>query len=144
MSNIRKEIEDVTKQERTLDKIKETLKCQCTHTKKGDFTLVRKSGEERKWICKQCQKIIAIERIDENELQKAIDIIDNAIDVIKLSTDTGRDDDAKVVEKVGKMQYRLRNEILPFYKAAVQKNKGGQRRDKEQSSNSGWNKPNII
>lgn len=144
MSNIKKEVEDVSKQERVLDKIKETLKCQCTHKKKDDYTLVRKSGDDNKWICKQCQKVISIKKIEENELQKAIDVIDNVIDVIKLSADSSREDDEKIIDKMGKLQYRLRNEVLPFYKASIQKNTGGQRRDRSSQTSSSWNKPNML
>ena len=150
MSNsIKKEVEQVSKQEKDLTKLRESLKSQCFHTKKnGEVDLVRiktEPGEPPKYICRQCQKTISIIRRDEDEIQHAVDVIDSVIDTIKISSDPTREDDEKTVSRLAKIQYRLRNELIGYYQAALKKNNRGNREDKpEREYTGGWTRPNSL
>lgn len=148
MSNIKKEVDQVTKQERELGLLRENLKCTCVHTKKGDLTLVRVPEDASKYRCKQCQKVIKISRLDDKEIQDAIDVLDRMVDTIKLSSDVNREDDAKMVKKLAKFQFRLRNEIMPFYNASIKKNNQGRGKRNNNNRNDnydgGWNKPTTF
>lgn len=151
MSNIKKEVDQVSKQERDLTKLRESLKSACTHTKKGELTLVKsnRGGQEgsANYICKQCQKDIVISRLSEAQIDESIDILDRMIDTIKISADPNRDDDEKMIKQMAKIQYRLRNEVRAFYNASLKKNSGGNRnnrRNNNRDNTGGWNRPNVL
>lgn len=150
---IRKRTDAVIKNERNLFKVKEDLKAQCTHTIHGEPSFIPSNEPKveglHKYICKQCQKVITITSIDEEELQKACDLIDRAIDIIKItasSSSANNEDDAEVMHKLAKMQYRIRNDLMPTYKAALKKsnNRANKHNNNNNNSESSWGRPTTY
>jgi hypothetical protein len=146
--NIKKQSEELDKQEKHFGKYKEELKAKCTHTRNGELTLVpKKDGNkdgELVYVCKQCRKVLRFSRIDENDLQKSIDLIDQAIDIIKASANTNNENDDEMVKRMAKVQYRLRNDIMPYYKAATSRNNRGNKNRDNNNDGGAWGKANII
>ena len=147
--DIRKKIDAVIKNEKSMGKIKEEAKAQCTHTLHGEPAFIP-SNEPRtdgqlKYICKLCQKPITITNISEDELQNACNIIDRAVDIIKITAGSiNNDDDEKMIDKMSKLQYRVRNDLLPTYRASIKRNN---KRDKRHNNNNqhdtGWGRPQV-
>lgn len=147
--NIKKQVEAIDKQDQSLKVMREQMKSRCPHTdKNGDLDIMpkqnRQSGELT-YICKRCKKELDLKKIAEQDLQNACNLIDRACDVIKLSLDTQRDGDQEILKRVGKVQYRVRNEIMKLYGASLKKNKNGGRgnRRNNNNENSAWGNPMI-
>ena len=131
-----------------ISKLTEKNMCDCDHTKKnGDPDLFqsnnRKPGEI-KYICRACDKEINLKRIPDDTLKEACKTIENACDLIKLSLNLEREADQKIQEKVSVLQYRVRNNLEKWYGAALSRNKGGNRNNRNQNSNSSISKPRVY
>lgn len=148
--NIKKQAEDVDKQEKKFSKVKEQLKAKCTHTKNGELTLVprREGGKDGElvYICKQCKKVLKFSRIDDSEAQAALDMVDCMIDIIKANANTNNENDMDMVDKMAKVQYHVRNSVLPFYKASLSRNnnRGNRNNNNNRDRDYAWSKPNTI
>jgi hypothetical protein len=146
--DIRKKIDAVIKNERSMGKIKEEAKAQCTHTLNGEPAFIP-SNEPRtdgklKYICKLCQKPITITNISEDELQKACDIIDRAVDIIKITAGSiNNDEDSKMIEKMSKLQYRVRNDLIPTYRASTKRNNKKDRKHNNNQHEAAWGRPQV-
>ena len=55
----------------------------------------------------------------------------------------GRFDD-EMVKRMAKVQYRLRNDIMPYYKAATSRNNRGNKNRDNNNDGGAWGKANII
>lgn len=142
--NIKKQIENVNRQERSLRILREQFLCDCDHKRNGEFDAVpvkdRKQGE-LKYICGKCKKIVDLSKLTDEELTSHCDGVDRACDLIKLSLDPQKEEDRKVLKRVSKVQFRVRNEIKPLYAAALKKNRTGGRRRNKNDQDSSWGKP---
>ena len=135
--NYRKTTKRINNQQKELSKQKEKVQCSCQHKKDGQATLVRKKGGNPfEWVCYQCEKLVNLKRIEEDDLQNAISILDAAIDIAKFSCRENSSVDNNFQGKLAKTQYRIRNVILPIYRAALNEN---QRREKKSSNRMGGN-----
>lgn len=148
--NIKKQLEVVEKQEKDLRNLRETFMCECDHKHRqsGDIDIVpikNKQQGQLKYICKRCKKNLDLRKISEQELHSACDTLDRAIDIIKMSLDPQREEDAKILKRVAKTQYRVRNEIEKMYTASLQRNNNGGRRgnNRRSSEDSAWAKPIV-
>lgn len=143
--NIKKQIENVNRQERSLRILREQFKSDCNHKRNGEFDGIpsndRKQGE-LKYVCAKCQKIVDFSKLTDEELTTGCDYVDRACDLIKVSLDPQKEEDRKVLKRIAKVQFRVRNEIKPLYAAALKKNRtGGKRRGNRQDQDSAWGKP---
>lgn len=130
----KKNIEAIEKQEKALRKFREKTQCDCCHKKDGGPTLAKsKDAGDGPLVyqCWNCKKKIDIERIDLEKVQDACKTIDRAIDVIKLKCSPNQPADAELIEKLSKVQFRLRNLIPDAYKTAL---KAGNKNKKKESS----------
>ena len=148
MARIKKQMDAINKQERDLRNVREVMMCDCCHTRSGDLNIVPKQNRqngELLYLCKECTKDLNLKKIEENEARSAIDIVDRMCDVIKISLDTSREDEAKMAKKLSKVQYRVRNDLLKLYSASLKKNRNGGRNNRRDGGNDGgvWNKPTI-
>lgn len=151
--NIKKQAAAIRNQQDKLAKMADALKSKCTHTVRGDLDIVPdqsfKSGSLH-FICRQCQKRLDLNKIQEDELKKACDVIDRAIDTIKITIDPNREDDFKILRKMARVQHRVRTIVVPYYNAALKKNsnagrRGGNNRRKGNGGNSGiWDSPGTL
>lgn len=140
--NYKKTHDRIKNQQKALNKENERVKCLCPHRKDGQATLVRRITDEEnesahthEWVCYQCEKVVNLKRISEEELRNAIDTIDRAIDVIKFSCKQNNERDLKFHSKVSKTQYRIRNMIDQAYRASLNENdKRNNRRHNRQNS----------
>ena len=145
--DIQKKVDAVLKNERSLAKVKEEAKAQCTHTFHGEPAFVPsnapKVNGQLEYFCKLCHKSIIITNIQEDELQKACNLIDRAVDIIKITASAvNSDDDKKIIEKMAKLQYRVRNDLVPTYRASIKRNT---KKDKRNNNNyeSAWGRPQV-
>jgi len=135
--NIKKTSRRIKNQQHELSKQSEKIKCACNHKKDGQATLVRKKGgSPYEWICYQCEKVVNLKKIDEDDLQNAIDLIDTALDVAKFSCRENNAADNNFQGKLAKTQYRVRNVVAPVYKAALNEN---QKKSSKHSNRMGGN-----
>ena len=147
-TNIKKQVEAIDKQDRNLKVLREQMKSKCPHTdKNGDLDIVPKQNRqngELTYVCKRCQKVLNLKKISPDELRHACEVIDNACDVIKLSLDTQKDVDLDILKKMGKVQYRVRNEVEKFYDASLKKNKSGKGKGRGgNNESSSWGNPTV-
>lgn len=146
IKNIKKETELVDKQEKQLKAVREHLKAQCSHTKNGEPDIVPSSDREPgqlKYICRRCRKELNLRKIDDEEIRKAVNIIDNVIDTIKITLNLDREDEKKILKRLSKTQYRLRNEIIALYGASLKRNRSGSGKRSSVGNDSVWGKPQI-
>ena len=146
--NIKKRLGEVEKQERSCSKYREELMAKCTHTNKSGHLTITSihggNGKELVYRCKQCRKIISIKKITEEELKNAIEILDIAADIIKISADASREEDQEIIKRTAKTQYRLRNEFEGYYNAAVKRGNRGAQRGRKEDSQQLWGRPSTI
>jgi hypothetical protein len=148
-TNIKKQVEAIDKQDRNLKVLREQMKSKCPHTdKNGDLDIVPKQNRqngELTYICKRCQKTLNLKKISPEQLAQACEIVDNACDVIKLSLDTQKEADLEILKRIGKVQYRVRNEVQKYYDASLKKNKSGGKGKGRGGNNesSSWGNPTI-
>lgn len=148
IKNIKKETEAVDKQEKQLALLREHLKARCSHTKNGEPDIVPSANKEPgqlNYICRRCRKELSLKKLTDEEIKNAVGVIDRAIDTIKLTLNLEREDEQKILKKVAKTQYRLRNEVLALYGASLKRNRngGGKQRPQNNNNTSGWGKPQI-
>lgn len=148
-TSARKKTEHLLQNRMMTDRALEENKCTCTHTVKGDMKLkpgksYNQGNGQLNYICSECQKEVRIRNISDDEIDRSIDVIDNMIDIIKLSADMTKEGDAKIVKKLAKVQFRLRNEIKDLYKAAKSKNGKGKKKNKGGNSDADWGKPTAY
>jgi hypothetical protein len=149
IGNIKKQTDSVDKQEKQLKIIREQLKAKCDHSKNGEPDIVpsndRESTRRLAYVCRRCKKYIDLTKIPEDELSKACTTIDNACDVIKITLNKENEADAKVLKKVAKVQFRVRNEIAQLYGAALKRNRNGKKRnnDNHNDADRTWAKPQV-
>jgi len=146
--NIKKQAEEIDRQNKKFNKYREELKAKCTHTRNGELTLVRgknSNNGELVYICKQCKKELHFNQMSEAELQEACNKIDSAIDVIKVNANPNNENDVEMLKKMAKTQYRL-GEIVAYYKAATSRNNKHRGNGNNHHDNNGggvWGKPSI-
>ena len=145
-NNIKKQVDAIEKQQGSMKVLLEQAKSKCTHTKNGDLDIVpsnnRQTGE-LKYICRKCRKEIDLKKIAKEDLENACNIIDRAIDVIKLQLDPSKESDEEILKKMAKTQFRVRNDIVKTYGAALQKNNRGNGNRDRNNGDSTWNKPTV-
>lgn len=102
------------------------LHCVCLHQRGKNPALKRTNKTDAdgnpEWICRRCGKVVRLQKLDPNELRKAISVVDQAIDVIKLLGNPENEKDIETLKKVSKMQYRL-IDLPKLYDAAVRNDK---------------------
>lgn len=124
-NSIKKDMEMIDKQEKSLRKYREKRQCDCMHKRDGGPSLGKSKDPgdgNLVYQCWCCRKKVDLERIDQQKLEDACKLIDKAIDIIKLSCSTTDAADKELVEKLGKVQYRVRNLIPDAYKTALKAN----------------------
>ena len=151
--NVKKQTDAIDKQEKQLGRLREEIKAGCSHTRNGELKLVpSNNGGSRDgeliYMCSKCRKVIKLSKLPEDTLQNACDVVDRACDVIKISLDLNREDDEKLLKRISKVQFRVRNEIAPFYAASLKKNKrgNGNRRNNNGGGNNDsgiWARPQV-
>jgi hypothetical protein len=148
-NSIKKQTEEMLKARKKMDRVAEQFKADCSHVSNGEPAFIpsnepRREGELA-YVCKNCHKRIVISKISEEDITKACDIIDRAIDTIKITANPNSEDTEKLLERLSKVQFRVRNEIVPAYMASLKKNTIGRRNDNRSvdESNSAWGKPVI-
>ena len=130
------------KQRSQLDMGQEKIKCLCDHQKKGQPTLVKRNGNL--YTCKQCDKDninLSSNVTDQKKIAEAIEVIDNALDIIKMNLRTDVEEDRKILGKISKTQFFLRYWLLKLMESLTKRNK---KRDKKTREDSGWGKSRVI
>jgi hypothetical protein len=140
MANIKKSIDQIDKSMKDLAKTKDLQQAMCPHTHRGDLVITRTQtpGVHR---CTECQKLVKIKNKSQDELNGAIDVLDSAIDIVKMMLNVENDEDKDLLKKLGKFQYRLNHEIVPIYNASINKGNKNKKKNKNRDDNGGWNKP---
>lgn len=142
--NIKKTRERLGKTESEIAKSKERLMAKCPHRVEDNFTLasMRDPNNPLLYRCKQCGKIVDINTIEEVDVEKAVKILDQMIDIIKISTSHVKDNDAKLLASLADAQYKIRNLVPKAYHAAISntEKKKNRNRNSERSSDSVWNR----
>ena len=116
------------------------LQCLCPH-QRGRAPSLKKTGRVDSegnviWACKRCGKPVNLIRIEDQELRNAVDLVSNAIDIIKMTRNLENDKEAKMIDSISKLQFKLAR-IPKHYEIATRPNKG-KRTTKPQGSNVRW------
>lgn len=98
------------------------LQATCLHQRNKQPSLKKTNRSDTQghpiWICRRCTKDISLQQINLDELDKALKLVDQAIDVIKILSNPDNDKDLATLKKLCKMQYRLPN-VKKLYVAAT-------------------------
>ena len=91
-NNIKKQIDAIEKQEKSLRIIREQKKADCMHSdKNGDIDVIPKQGcdkSELRYVCRSCKKDLCLKKISSEKADEALEIVDNMCDTIKLSLES--------------------------------------------------------
>lgn len=142
--NVKKRRALITEQRSALSKMDEKNKCGCSHTKRGDIDVVpaqNRSQGQLLYICKECDKDLDFTKIPEATLRESCNNVDRAIDTIKISLDLNNPHDQEILEELAKVQYRIRNQIVPLYGKALSKQGTNKRRNRDNSGSGVWMPP---
>ncbi len=150
---IKRQVDAIDKQMTKLAKMKKQLQAKCTHTVRGDLDIAPdrnyKEGSLH-FICRQCQKTLDLTRLQDEELEKACNTVDRAIDTIKIALDPNREDDYETLKKMARTQHRVRTMVKPYYDATLKRNaragrRGNNRRNGRRGGNSSiWDSPGTL
>lgn len=124
----------------------EKNQCDCVHTRKGELE-IRPSEKKRDgqllYVCRLCEKDLCLNKISEPELDNAIQIIDRAIDTIKMNLNLEKQRDVAIAERMAECQYRVRNNVKKAYLATLKNTRNGERGNGKHNSedrDSSWGK----
>ncbi len=121
---------------KAMDKVQLQYQSRCSHRDaNGSFALIAPSGGGKKspytgaplYRCRICKKELDISNIDEKRFMESLDCINNVIDIGKLQLDLSSEKDQKMLETLGKMQYKLNTVIKDTYETI---RKGGRKKKK--------------
>lgn len=128
---------DIRNVEKVTVKEKLKLRCKCQHTDESGKTVLFRSGSETSpvtgnhlFVCKICGAYLDIGEITDEELERAIDTICRAADVIKMRLRTSQsEEDHESFKTVWRIQYMLKSgKFKDLFTAARRRNKNNNRR----------------
>ena len=128
--------------EKTGFKSKEQGKCYCTHSKKGHGNVF--PNNKGAFTCNKCKKDnirLSKDVLNEQKIEEACQTFDNLFDVLKMNLNVEQEGDAKLLKRIAKMQYFVRNEALDVVKGI--KRKSG-KQQKKNDSESSWGKSRMV
>ena len=144
-NNVKKTRNEISSQKGKLDKLNEQNMCRCPHTKRGDINVTparNRSQGQLLYICKECEKDVDLTKIPEADLRNACSLVDRAIDTIKISLDMQNPHDQEILKDLAKVQYHVRNHIVPLYGKALSKQGTNRRNDHRSDGGNGvWMPP---
>ncbi len=123
---IKNNMTDIRNVEKIATKEKLKLRCKCQHVdESGRAVLFRADGQKSDitdhplFVCRLCGSYLDIQEISEDELNRAIDTICRASDIIKMRLMPEKsEDDLKNYTKVWKNQYFIKDRFADLFKAA--------------------------
>lgn len=65
--------------------------------------------------CKNCNKRMLVNKIDERKLSECVRFLDCAVDTIKMKLDINKNNDLKCANWISPFQYHLLYQIIPLY-----------------------------
>ena len=120
-----KHIKEIEQNEKKFQKLKEAERCKCAHKHSGAATVKSSRDQNDRpntFVCTQCKDKIHMDRIDPVELEKACQLVNDACNIIKMACTPSDKNDAELLRKIAKVQFRCRNLIVDAYKTAVKGN----------------------
>lgn len=133
--------QEINNRRKKLDVAEEENVCMCSHKEKGqpNFAKGQRQGE---WVCRNCHKPIKVSfKPTEEEIDKAIALLDNMCDIVKLTLDEKNEADQDILKKVAKFQFRTRNFIKKVYLASLKKNQKKGNNNSNGGASSSWKAP---
>lgn len=134
---IKNGMNDIRNVEKVTVKEKLKLRCKCQHTDESGKTVLFRSGSEKSpitdnnlFVCKICGAYLDIGEITEEELERSIDTICRAADIIKMRLRTSQsEEDHENFKTVWRIQYMLKSgKFKDLFTAARRRNKNNNRR----------------
>lgn len=120
----------------------EQARCWCTHAKKGHGNVF--PNNKGAFTCNKCKKDnirLSKDVLNEQKIDEACQTFDNLFDILKMSLNVEQEADAKLLKKIAKMQYFVRNEARDVVKGIKRKN-GKQKKNND--SDSSWGKSRMV
>lgn len=90
--------------------------CECPHQDVDGYnalTIVHK-GDQKAYRCNNCQKIISITAPKKDEAEDAANIIDTALDMLKINLNPKKENQQKIIDLCAQGQKILRK-LVPVY-----------------------------
>lgn len=144
-TNIKKRSEAIRKNTNSLKKLDEENKCQCPHrSKEGAYSLVvnRNGDKHYTHVCTQCNKPVHINKYTEEETNKALKIVDDMCDLVKMMTKPSNEADDKLFRRMAKTQMTVRGTLPAAYKACLSTSANANKKNKGSSATSVMTAPN--
>lgn len=123
---------DLQEERKKLEKKMAKVKIPCSHTNSnGKIKVEFRKGTIAE--CKKCGCVFDFERISDEDLNDAVEVIHNAINQIKaLSNDPEKE--MKIIETLGQIDYSL-SELAELYTRTVSKYGKGGKKNKNKNKN---------
>lgn len=143
---IKNNMNDIRNVEKVTAKEKLKIRCQCQHTDESGKTMMFASHEKKSpytgaplFVCRLCGQYVDISEITEEELDKSIDTIARAAEIIKIRLRPERsDEDKKAYKRDVKVLYMMRSgQFMDLFKAARKRTKGNNRSNRDSGFISG-------
>ena len=130
MSDFKRQMEEIRKEESKLKKRKREVLIECGHkNKKGNLDIVP-MGNKGDFLCPKCNQEFNMQTISKAELKAAIDVIYNASQQIRCYTTGDSPEAQNTIRALGKTIYNL-EELSELYdrtiKAYAKKGKKGKK-----------------
>lgn len=115
----RKKEQLLQKLDKSIQKKRRMIQCDCTHKTEDGYTLRLVKGRQGEvtFVCSLCGKKVIANRVPPVKLMEAIKVLDMATDAIKLDLNLEKDTDVKIARYISDLQYRALYSIFPLYAA---------------------------
>lgn len=133
---IKNNMTDIHNVEKVTAKEKLKLRCKCQHIDESGKAVLFKSNDKKSditgaplFVCRLCGSYIDISELTEDELNKSIDNVCRAIDIVKMRLNSEKSEaDHENYKTVWRIQYTLKSgKLTDLFKAARNRNKKNKR-----------------
>ncbi len=111
------------------------LQCECTHTEKGGPAL-EFNKKTHVCECKICGKAVNLNPISIEDQNKAVTVIDDMCDLIKMRINPNNKKEMDLYKKIKKLQLRVTTSLRDYYQAARSNNKKNGNKKKNNNNHS--------
>lgn len=126
----------ISKNEKATQHRKLKARAICTHTKAPFDPALQFRKDDRDpnkvtWVCRFCGEPVDLRRLDDAELDKAIETVAQACNLVKLFASDSEADQKLLTEYISDIQFKTRAVLKQAYKTAL--NSSGRQRNRGQN-----------
>ncbi len=127
---------------KAIDKVQRKLYCDCNHKDiNGQYALIPPQGPDAPksrsgmplYRCKMCKKLLDLSTVSEDELNKALEVLDRIADLAKMKLEFNSEEELKLFKTITKRQYQVGTLYPDLYTAIRKSGKKNKNRNNERT-----------